>query len=158
MIGVCFFSEVFSVNLIMSYRSTRHPIYGVRTRKVSTKTGESPCVRVVCPDLTPAFVALATYIKESSEVIGTCYDRPALVSEFIAPIRGKMLMSPRLLIRVLWRQTYPTGIFNINDVYHRLQIKDLYIAYGYSYAVYSLDPLFRDAIGAPLIAGDAGAP
>lgn len=132
-------------------RSSRRPIYGVyRSRKI-TPSSDNFCVDVKCPDLKPAFLALSSYIKETSEVVGTCYNRPGVVSNFIAAIRGTMYMSPKLLIRLWWRQTYPTNLFDVNNLFHRLQIKDLYIAYGYSYEIYSQDPLFKDALGLSLL-------
>ena len=126
----------------MSYRSLRRPIYGQKRVK---------CIDKGCPDLSPAFLSLSSFIKETSEVVGTCYDRPALVSEIIGEIRGKAYMSPKLLIRLLWRQTYPGVSFSIYNKFHRLQIKDLYISHGYTFATYSDDPLFKDALGLTLV-------
>jgi hypothetical protein len=96
------------------------------------------------------FLALETTIFNTERALQQYYQPARAVSEFIARMTARCAIPPVVFVRLAWRNSHPTELFNINSPMNRLQIKDIYLAYGFG-ILYQDDPLFKDALGLTLI-------
>jgi hypothetical protein len=95
-----------------------------------------------------ALIALENNIFLTQQALQQYYQPDRAVSEFIAKMYARCSVPPTIFVRLAWREQYPTTVFNINNPFHRLQIKDIYLIYGFDYLK---DPLFKDTLGLTLI-------
>jgi len=129
------------------YRRNPRPIYGTRQRKTCLPTEIIPCAQA-CPGIEVAFIQLEAMIENMQKALQQFFPAQTAMANFIANMSARAYVSPQILVRLGWRQTFKDQAFNKNNVLHRLQIKSLYIQLG---ADYTQDPLFKDALGLTLV-------
>jgi hypothetical protein len=134
-----------------SGRSYRHPIVS-RRRKViirpsATIISSAPFCYNPCPGLRDAFIALENQIFLTEQALQQYYQPDRAVSEFIARMDARCTVPPVIFVRLVWRQENPRP-FNINEIMDRLDIKDIYVRYGFQYKD---DPIFNDTLGRTLV-------
>lgn len=76
--------------------------------------------------------------------VHTLFPPTFLLNEIVGQMTARARLPPVLFVRITWRQMYPNKFFDTNNVYHRLQIKDIYLKYHLDH---TNDPLFNDIIG-----------
>jgi len=135
-----------------SHTKYRHPIYGVKPRVVlrqnaAVASSKNACYDP-CPGLFDVFLALEQTIFNTQRALQQYYQPARAVSDFIARMTARCAIPPVVFVRLAWRNSHSTELFNINNPINRLQIKDIYLAYGFEYRN---DPLFKDALGLTLI-------
>ncbi len=133
----------------MSSRSFRHPI-SPRKRKVvirkSTSTISSvPFCYNPCPGLLDSFIALENQIFLTQQSLQQYYQPDRAVADFIAQMSARCTVPPVIFA---WRQEYDGVRFDITNAIQRLQIKDIYLRYGFDHTA---DPIFKDALGLTLV-------
>ena len=130
----------------------RHPIYGVKQRvvvKPKAKVVSSvPYCYDPCPGILDAFLALESAIFNTERALQQYYEPARAVSEFVAKMSARCTVPPVIFVRLVWRNSFPKEVFDITNPINRLQIKDIYLAFGFDYTG---DPLFKDALGKTLI-------
>jgi len=130
----------------------RHPIYGttrrVIVRPVSKVVSTEPYCYEPCPGIDAAFVALEDAIFNLERTLQQYYQAQRVVSEFIAKMSGRCFLPPAIFVRLVWREAHKDVKFDITNTMHRLQIKYIYVRYGFDY---SDEPLFKDALGLTLV-------
>ena len=136
----------------MSSHRYRHPIYGIKKRVVvrpvnKVVSSESYCYEP-CPGIDAAFFALEDAIFNLERTLQQYYQSQRVVSEFVAKMSARCFIPPVLFVRLVWRETYKGEKFDTTNVMHRLQLKYIYLQYGFSY---SDEPLFKDALGLTLV-------
>jgi hypothetical protein len=117
-------------------------IYGApcRTQKQTLCTLQHyPSAPGTIPSLDIVFTSIAKTILTVQKTIQRFFPSAKVVSEFIADMGARMYVSPALYVRITWRQMYAGATFNIENPLQRLQIKDIYLMYGYDW---TKDPLF----------------
>jgi hypothetical protein len=130
----------------------RHPIYGTKPRVVirpaAQTVSSAPYCYQPCPGIDDAFISLEEMIFNLERALQQYYQPQRVVSEFIAQMSARCYVPPAILVRLAWREAHPGVRFEITDRIQRLQIKFIYIQFGYDYTD---DPLFKDALGLTLI-------
>ena len=111
------------------------------------KSSESYCFEP-CPGIADAFISLELAIFNTQRTLQQYYQPQRAVSEFIAKMNAKCIVPPVIFVRLVWRESYKGVSFNINNAIHRLQIKDIYLTYGFDH---KSDPIFKDALGLTLV-------
>lgn len=116
------------------------PIYGtLRRKKVSAKA-----IVDKWSEALEALYRTTTIIEEDVHIL---FPPTFVLNEIVGSMSARAYMPPVLYVRVTWRQRYPDKMFDTNNLLHRLQIKGLYLEFGFDHRV---DPLFKDDIGRPL--------
>ena len=130
-------------------RATR-PIYGISKKKVAGgDPGNSGCLPA-CPDICGTYIAVERLIYNFQLAIKEFFPSFTAVSTFIANMSGRASVPPTIFVRLAWRTVHDGVAFDIKNAIHRLQIKAIYIQYGWSDLV-PRDPLFKDALGLTLL-------
>lgn len=106
------------------------------------------CQSLMCPDLDKVFSDFEEFVKFVEQTVQKSYPITAIINEFVAQMTAKATIRPVLFVRLVWRERNPGVYFDINYPLHRLQIKGLYIEYGFNHRA---DPLFKDALGLTLV-------
>ena len=110
--------------------------------------GSSYCQTLMCPDLDKVFSDFEEFVRFVQQTVQKSYPITAIISEFVASMQARTTVRPVLFVRLAWRERNPGVYFDVNYPLHRLQIKGLYIEYGF---VHRNDPLFKDALGLTLV-------
>jgi hypothetical protein len=118
-------------------RSYRHPIYGGERKR-------SKC----CATLTTALNAMERLVYNMENTVYEMFPPVLIVPQIIGHATARAIMNDKLVVRLTWRQRYPGVYFDDQSKIQRLQIKAIYIEMG---ADHTQDPLFKDAIGLPLV-------
>lgn len=131
----------------------RHPIYGVKPKVVvrpsrQVASGTNSYCFEPCAGIIDSFIALELAIYNIECALQQYYQPNRAVAEFIAKMSARCSVPPVIFVRLVWRETNVGVAFNINNAIHRLQIKDIYLRYGFDYLG---DPLFKDVLGLTLI-------
>ena len=108
----------------------------------------SYCQSLMCPDLDKVFSDFSEFVKFVEQTVQKSYPITAIISEFVAAMTARTGVRPILFVRLAWRERNSGVYFDINYPLHRLQIKGIYIEYGFNY---HNDPLFKDALGLTLV-------
>lgn len=106
------------------------------------------CQSLMCPDLDKVFSDFAEFVKFIEQTVQKSYPITAIINEFVAQMSARTTVRPVIFVRLAWRERNPGVYFDINYPLHRLQIKGLYIEYGFDHRS---DPLFKDALGLTLV-------
>jgi len=101
-----------------------------------------------CAQLTEIIRNTSGMMYTMIDTVDKYFPNVEIVTQVIAQMRGFAQLSPKLFVRVTWRQRYPGVYFDDRNVIHRLQIKGLYLEFGGDYCQ---DPLFRDPLGVSLV-------
>ena len=136
----------------MSNRS-RRPIYGGKPKIVITTPADDTTDTVpLCaeegPGIRDAYLAVEASILKVQQSLQQFFDPMRAVSQFIAKMSARGFVPIPIFVRLYWREHDPDVRFDINNAIHRLQIKDIYLMYGWDYRA---DPLFKDALGLTLV-------
>lgn len=123
------------------HRSYRHSIYGSRK---TTNTAVAEC----CKQMNDIIRSVSGMMVAIMGTVDAYFPESYVVNQVIGQMRGLARLSPKLFVRLTWRQRYPNVYFDDRNVLHRLQIKGIYLEFGGNYCD---DPLFHDALGATLI-------
>jgi hypothetical protein len=91
------------------------------------------------PELPTIFRALESTILIVQRTIQRFFPSVTALSQFVADMGARAFVSPALFVRIAWRQAYPGVKFDIENPIQRLQIKDMYLVYGYDWTI---DPMF----------------
>lgn len=110
--------------------------------------GSSYCQTLMCPDLDKVFSDFEEFVRFVEQTVQKSYPITAIITEFVAAMQARTTVRPVLFVRLAWRERNPGVYFDINYPLHRLQIKGLYIEYGFDHRG---DPLFKDALGLTLV-------
>lgn len=119
-------------------RTYGHSIYGARNGAISKYT----------QNFNVAMRSLASLIYAIEVSIDKYFPNANVTTGIVAKARAVARLPPVLFVRLTWRQRYPGTFFDDQNVLHRLQIKGLYLEFGWDYCN---DPLFKDALGIGLI-------
>jgi hypothetical protein len=119
----------------MSRRSVPKPIYGF------------PCPPPLCEDgilggiANPLLVKLlGGLLKDLTETVSQTavnvelfFPGSTAFANLVAPMGATLTMSPALMMRFLWMKAHPGIIFDSMNHTALLQLKDLYLKYGYDW-------------------------
>lgn len=136
----------------MSNRS-RRPVYGGKPKIVITTPADDttdtvPLCAEECPGIRDAYLAVEESILKVQQSLQQFFEVTRAVSQFIARMSARGIVPIPIFVRLYWREHNPGVRFDINNGIHRLQIKDVYLLYGWNYLT---DPLFQDALGLTLV-------
>lgn len=130
----------------------RHPIYGINRRVIvrpaSNVVSSEPYCYDPCPGIDATFVALEDAIFNLERTLQQYYQAQRIISECVANMSARCFLPPAIFVRLVWREANKDVRFDITNVMHRLQIKYIYVRYGFDY---SDEPLFKDALGLTLV-------
>ncbi len=136
----------------MSGKSFRHPITPRKRKVVIRKSvstiSSTPFCYNPCPGLLDSFIALEQQIFLTQQSLQQYYQADRTVAEFIAKMSARCTVPPVIFVRLVWRQEYSDTRFEITNAIQRLQIKDIYLRYGFDHTA---DPIFKDALGLALV-------
>lgn len=76
--------------------------------------------------------------------VWTLFPPTFLLNEIVGEMSVRARLPPVLFVRVVWRERHSTTFFDTKNIYHRLQIKDIYLEFHLDHRN---DPLFKDQIG-----------
>lgn len=122
-------------------RSYRHSIYGSRK---TTNAAVEQC----CKQMNDIIRSVSGMMVAVMSTVDAYFPANYVLNQVIGQMRGLALLSPKLFVRLTWRQRNPNVYFDDRNVLHRLQIKGIYLEFGGNYCD---DPLFKDALGSALI-------
>lgn len=100
------------------------------------------------------YQAYNTLLKDVEKLISTRIDDTYVQPEIIATMGARAFVSPKLYVRLLWRNNNPNLAFDSKNYYHRVQILLLYAQLN-SLAQALDDPLFKDELGISVITNSA---
>ena len=96
------------------------------------------------------YQAYNALLKDVEKLISTRIDDTYVQPEIIATMSARAFVSPKLYVRLLWRNNNPNTSFNSKNRYHRVQILLVYANLNIlSQAV--VDPLFKDELGISIL-------
>lgn len=122
-------------------RTYRHSIYGSRK---TTNAALEQC----CKQMNDIIRSVTGMMYAVMNTVDAYFPETFVINQIIGQMRGLARLSPKLFVRVTWRQRYPNVYFDDRNVLHRLQIKGIYLEFNGDYCD---DPLFKDALGVSLI-------
>ncbi len=121
-------------------RTYRHAIYGARKQKSSAEE--------CCMQLNDMILRLTGMMYAMTQTVDAFFPETHTILQVIGQMRGLARLSPKLFVRVTWRQRFPGVFFDTDNILQRLQIKGIYLEFGLDHCD---DPLFKDAIGVDLV-------
>lgn len=137
----------FFVFIVSDRGMSTKPIYGGASTYVSTTTSTTSTyvVDTCCKD---ALLALTFLFSAIENVVDIFFPSLSIIAPMIAPMGARAGVSEKVYVRLIWRHEYEGIIFHPENLLQRLQIKEIYLRYGWDYTV---DPLFMDPIGLTLV-------
>ena len=121
-------------------RGYRHPIYG--TRKEKSDNCDAMLQRI--------YQAYNGLLRDVEKLVSTRIDDTYVQAEIIAEMGAKAYVSPKIYVRLLWRNSNPNSSFNSKNRYHRVQILLLYAKLNVLFQAVN-DPLFKDEMGISIL-------
>ena len=132
---------------------SRRPIYGGKPKIVITTPADDttdtvPLCAEECPGIRDAYLAVEASIMKVQQSLQQYFEVMRVVSQMVARMTARGRVPIPIFVRLYWREYNPNVKFDINNPIHRLQIKDIYLLYGWDYRT---DPIFKDALGLTLV-------
>jgi len=112
------------------------PIYGVKSATASIDNFNASIY-----DSLESFYRAVTIITIN---VWTLFPPTFLLNEIVGEMSVRARLPDVLFVRVVWRERHPSVYFQTKNIYHRLQIKDIYLEFHIDHRN---DPLFKDQIG-----------